>query len=314
MTSQNKALNTQEVAKMLNVSKNTIYELIRRGEINSYRVGRKVRFTQEEVDAYIGRSHHVQSVAPARKVSVQSSLLYGEKTHTSEFIISGQDVIIDILSNYLRQYGINALRAYVGSFESLLSLYEDNVQVATSHLWDSDSNTYNSAYVRRLMPGTHAVIINLSYRMQGFYVQEGNPKNINSWEDLIRDDITIINRRKGSGSRILLDEHIMKMGISGRDIRGYSQEMSSHLTLANAITRGEADIGIGTERITVNMEGLKFIPIQKERYDLIVKKEAMDTIEINTILKVLCSKEFRNEISSISGNDYTDMGKIMEEI
>ena len=44
---QNKSLSTQEVAQILHVSKSTIYELIRRGEINSYKIGRKVRFTQD---------------------------------------------------------------------------------------------------------------------------------------------------------------------------------------------------------------------------------------------------------------------------
>ena len=46
----NKSLSTLEVAELLHVSKSTIYELIRRGDINSYKVGRKVRFTQDDVD------------------------------------------------------------------------------------------------------------------------------------------------------------------------------------------------------------------------------------------------------------------------
>ena len=66
----NRSLSTQEVAELLHVSKSTIYELIRRGEINSYKVGRKVRFTQDDVDAYIARSRHEQSVQPVRRVTV----------------------------------------------------------------------------------------------------------------------------------------------------------------------------------------------------------------------------------------------------
>ena len=55
MGNQNKSLSSQEVADILHVSRSTIYELIRRGDIRSYRVGRKVRFTQDDVDAYIAR-------------------------------------------------------------------------------------------------------------------------------------------------------------------------------------------------------------------------------------------------------------------
>ena len=58
---QNKSLSTQEVADILHVSKSTIYDLIRRGEIRSYKIGRKVRFTQDDVDAYIARSRSENS-------------------------------------------------------------------------------------------------------------------------------------------------------------------------------------------------------------------------------------------------------------
>lgn len=312
---QNKSLSTQEVADILHVSKSTIYDLIRKGEITSYKVGRKVRFTQEDVDAYISRSRHSQRVAaPVQKVAVQSSLLYGDKSQNTPLIISGQDVILDILSNHLHQYNIQALRAYVGSFESLLSLYQDNFQVATSHLWDSDTDTYNIPYIRRLMPGTHALAINLTYRMQGFYVQKGNPKEITSWTDLTRPDVTILNRRKGTGSRILLDEHLFHLNIAPSSINGYQTEMSSHLTVATAIAEGTADVGIGTGRVVRQFPDLDFIPVQKERYDLVIKKEAYYTPEIQTMLQILQSPEYRNDIFSIADNDYTDLGKIVGEV
>lgn len=311
---QNKALSTAEVADILHVSKSTIYDLIRRGEINSYKIGRKVRFTQDDVDAYIARSRHEQSTQPVRQVTVQSSLLCGEPSNAPNFIISGQDVVLDVLSNYLRHYGVSALRAYVGSFESILSLYQGNVQVATAHLWDSDADDYNRAYVRRLMPGIPAVLINISYRMQGFYVKKGNPKNIRGWEDLGREDIRLINRRKGSGSRILLDEHLYRLGISGSAVKGYDSELNSHLTVAAAVANGEADFGLGTERVSRQMDGLTFIPLQKERYDFVIKKDMIPDPQIQTMLKVVRSPEYFHEISQFSGNDFRDLGKVMAEV
>lgn len=312
---QNKSLSTEEVARILHVSKSTIYALIKKGEIVSYKIGRKVRFTQEDVDAYIARSRHSQQVAaPVQKVTIQSSLLYGDSVQKQPLIISGQDVILDILSNYLHQYGIQALRAYVGSFESLLSLYQGKVQAATCHLWDSDTNSYNLPYIRRLMPGVHAVAVNLTWRMQGFYVKKGNPKEITSWEDLTRPDVRILNRRNGTGSRILLDEHLFRMGVPASSVNGYGNEMSSHLTVASAIVEGQADVGIGTGRIIKQFPELDFIPVQRERYDLVIKKEMYHTPEIQAMLQILRSREYQNDIFSISDNDYTDLGKIVGEV
>ena len=55
MSKQN-ALSAQDVAEMLGVSKSTIYNLIKNGDITSYKVGRKVRFTEDDVKSYINRS------------------------------------------------------------------------------------------------------------------------------------------------------------------------------------------------------------------------------------------------------------------
>ena len=309
---QNKSLSTQEVADILHVSKSTIYELIRRGEIHSYKIGRKVRFTQDDVDAYIARSRHEHSTRPVKNIDTHSTLLTPDKKEKPELIISGQDVVLDILANHLQQEGVNAARTYLNSFEGLLSLYQDNIQVAACHLFDGCD--YNASYVRSLMPGIPAVLINVSYRTQGFYVQKGNPRNIKGWSDLERKDIAILNRRVGSSARILLDTQLKRLGISAAAVKGYDKIMKSHLTMAAAIANGEADLAIGTERISRQIEDLDFIPLLEERYDFVIKKELLGTEAVQKLLMILYSPAFRGEVARFSGNDYRDMGKIICEV
>ena len=309
---QNKSLSTQEVADILHVSKSTIYDLIRRGEIHSYKIGRKVRFTQDDVDAYIARSRHEHSTRPVKSVDTHSTLLTPKKEEAPQLIISGQDVVLDILANYLQQEGVSAARTYLNSFEGLLSLYQDNIHVAACHLYDGSD--YNASYVRSLMPGVPAVLVNVSYRTQGFYVQKGNPKNVRGWSDLSRKDLRILNRRVGSSARILLDTQLKRMGIPASGIRGYDKIMKSHLTMAAAVASGEADLAIGTERISRQMEGLDFIPLLEERFDFVIKKEMMDSEPVKKLLAILRSPAFRSEVSHFSGNDYRDLGKIICEV
>ena len=133
---QNKSLSTQEVADILHVSKSTIYDLIKKGEIHSYKIGRKVRFTQDDVDAYIARSRHKHATQPVKNINTYSTLLTPEEKQQPQLILSGQDVVLDILANYLQQEGVDAARTYLGSFEGLLSLYQDNIHVAACHLFD----------------------------------------------------------------------------------------------------------------------------------------------------------------------------------
>ena len=309
---QNQSLSTQEGADILHVSKSTIYDLIRRGEIHSYKIGRKVRFTQDDVDAYIARSRHEHSTRPVQRVDTHSTLLTPKETDVPDLIISGQDVVLDILANYLQQEGVNAGRTYLSSFEGLLALYQEKIQAAACHLFDGED--CNASFVRSLMPGVPALLVNLSYRTQGFYVQKGNPKNIRGWQDLSRQDISVLNRRVGSSSRILLDVQLKKLGIPASELQGYDRIMSSHLTMAAAIAAGEADIAIGTERVSRQVENLDFIPLLEERFDLVMQKKAMNSEPIKKLLEILNTPAFRREAAHFSGNDYRDLGKIIMEV
>lgn len=311
---ERKALSTQEVADMLQVCKSTIYDLIRKGEITSYKVGRKVRFSEDDVQAYISRSKKGQSALHSTSSNLSGFSLLGLEKKQDGFIICGQDLILDILSNYMRLHGIPALRAYIGSYDSLVSLYKGKVNVASTHLWDSDTNQYNVPYVKRLLPGTSTVVIHLTCRMQGLYVAKGNPKGITTWADFGRDDITMINRENGAGSRVLLDENLKLLGIYGSLIRGYKKENLSHLAVASAVSSGEADVAVGSEKIARQVDNIDFIPLKKERYDLVVKKEDFPTFEIQTMLNIIRSTAFKNEFANIGGYDTSDMGKIVAEI
>ena len=312
--SQNKSLSTQEVAQILHVSKSTIYELIRRGEINSYKIGRKVRFTQDDVDAYIARSRHEQSVQPVRRVELKSALLNPAQEEKGRLIISGQDVVLDILASFLHQQDISAQRVYLNSFEGLLALYEGRVDAAACHLYDAEEKSFNAPFVKKLLPGVPAVLINISYRTQGFYVASGNPKEIRGWRDLARRDISVLNRGPGSSARVLLDGQLHRMGLDKRMVSGYEREMKSHLTMAAAIAAGEADLAVGTERISRQIRGLDFIPLLQERFDLAVHREFLETDEGETLLEILRSEVFKKEILPFSGNDYRDLGKIVAEV
>jgi putative molybdopterin biosynthesis protein len=312
------ALTTQEVADILKIAKNTVYELIKRGELNSYRVGRKVRVDIKDVDEYKNKTKSIKSNNQSNPIQnnwVSNPLLHEELPQSSSFVICGQDVLLDILSRYLQMHpnGVQALRSYVGSYNGLYALYNGNVQMATAHLWDGDTGQYNVPYVRRMLPGIPAVIIHLACRLQGFYVAKGNPKGIKGWEDLQRKDITIINREKGSGTRVLLDEHLRKLGIPSRSIKGYTRESTSHLAIASTVARGGADIGIGNEKSGLQVNGIDFIPLQTERYDLVVKKEDINKAPFQAVIEILRSQDFKMELEGIGGYDLTEIGKIVAE-
>jgi len=90
--------------------------------------------------------------------------------------------------------------------------------------------------------------------------------------------------------------------------------MKSHLTMAAAIAAGEADLAIGTERISRQIDGIDFIPLLEERVDLVLRKETLNTEVGKKLLEILNSPAFHKEIAHFSGNDYRDLGKIIYEV
>ena len=198
---------SREAAEMLHISKSTLYELTRRGEINFYRVGRNIRFSEEDIEAYLLRSHQRQE-SFVEKNFAEPKLMFSPSPEPDSIVLCGRDIILDVLSNYMRLNGVPTLRAYIGSFDSLSSPYTTiKCRSLLSHLRAGDTGEYDVPDVRRLLPGIPAVIIHLTDRMQGFYVAEGISflKNIFGFDDLKREDVVMINREKGAGSRVLLE-------------------------------------------------------------------------------------------------------------
>jgi putative molybdopterin biosynthesis protein len=319
---QNKPLTPQEVADILKISKCTVYEIIKRKELNAYRVGNKVRVDYEDVEEYKNRTKIIkskgsQSNIPAQSEAYISPTNSGSYRSSEEkgFIICGQDSLLDTLCRYLGRHpnGIRAIRSYESSYSALYSLYRGDVQVAAAHIWDGKTGQYNTPYVERMLPGVPTVIIHLACRIQGFYVLKGNPKNIKGWEDLKRNDVVLINREAGSGSRILLDEQLKIMGLQGSAINGYANETYSPMALASAIVRGHADMGIGLEMAFLKSREIDFLPIQKEYYDLIVKKENINQPIFKAILDIIRSEDFRMEMHGIGGYDLSECGNIVAE-
>jgi putative molybdopterin biosynthesis protein len=181
--------------------------------------------------------------AKSGQKSVQS-LPIAQPTNDSDFptrsiIISGQDISLDILANYLEKQtkGVRPLRSYVGSLNSLISMYRGEVDIVSTHLFDGNTGEYNTPYVQRILTGYPYMIINLVSRWAGFYVQKGNPKNIRTWNDLANPNIQMVNREKGSGARVLVDEQLRIHGISSTGVSGYEVEESNHLAVAGTISR-----------------------------------------------------------------------------
>jgi len=320
MDRDDNALDAQEVADILQISRNTVYNLVKSGVLTSYNVGRKMRFTMSDVESYIERAHAAQSGKPtagtagAVRGAAHAVPDARRRAPRPAFCIAGNDIAADVVSNYLGGAGMPMRRVYENSYRALADMYRGEVEAALVHLYDHRTDSYNVPYVQRLVPGTPVVVIRVVARRQGFLVARGNPKGLRRWVDLLRADVTMVNREKGAGTRILLDEQLVALEAGVKRPAGYDRELTSPLALGAFIANGGADVGVGSERVFHQVDGLDFLPLQDEYLDLVLLKQERTAEVIGFIRRVLSSAGFRDELGSIVGYDTDDTGKVLYEV
>lgn len=227
--------------------------------------------------------------------------------------IGSHDNTLDILSNTLKKNHpeFSMSSAHVGSMGGLMALKKGEAHIAGTHLLDEESGEYNIPFIKRLFTEGEITLINLVYRQQGLLVKKDNPKKIERFQDLLREDVIFINRQAGSGTRLLLDKHLRDLGISPQNINGYEREEYTHMSVASAVLTGIADAGLAIYS-SAKALGLDFIPVANERYDLAIPSKYINMDLIQGILKIInLDEEFKQTVQSLGGYDIRDMGKVI---
>ena len=318
-------LSAEEVARYLHLGKNTVYQLAKSGEIASYRMGRKLRFTREDVDSYLAAKHR-----SAASWAMQSFPVEGEPSGADDedelvhaasfgaasgipFVIAGNDVAAGIIVQGLNDSGIAAECKPCESYTALVDLYAGAVSAAVVHLYDQASNSCNVPYVQRLVPGISVEVIRLYGRYQGLIVRQGNPKKLTSWGALLREGVRLSNRPKGSGARILLDGKLRAMEARSETIDGYDTPPSASMSAVRHVAAGLADATVGTQREARGIEGVQFIPLQVEWVDLAIRKSHEAKPAIRAIESLLGGAQLRADLQAVGADDVTKLGSIVFE-
>ena len=226
--------------------------------------------------------------------------------------IGSHDNTLDLLADFIHRKDpkLYLSSGHVGSLGGLMAVKRGQAHLCGTHLLDPETGDYNFSYLDRYLPDTPLYLVNLVWREQGFIVLPQNPKNIKGVMDLIRDDVTIINRQTGAGTRILLDHSLEQAGLTARSIKGYDQIEYTHMAVAVAVLSGRADAGVGIYA-AANALGLDFAPLIRERYDLVVPAEFWETDKIQTLVGIIRSDEFKRAVVKLGGYGLDQTGEVL---
>jgi putative molybdopterin biosynthesis protein len=242
---------------------------------------------------------------------VDVRLLRGVGEIERTIVVTGShDLVLDLAASALRERdpGVALASSNVGSLAGLAALRDGLCHLAGSHLLDPDTGEYTLPWIERLMPGRDLAVVRLTHREQGLIVAPGNPLGLGGIGDLSRSGLRYVNRQRGAGTRVLLDQSLSQRGIEPGAIDGYAREEHTHLAVAAAVAAGRADCGLGV-LAAARAFGLDFVPVAKEPYDLVLERASLETELLAPLWDLLESADFRAEVDALGGYDTAEMGR-----
>jgi putative molybdopterin biosynthesis protein len=233
--------------------------------------------------------------------TVRVHLMVPREQATCALLITGShDPALDELADLAMKRQVELHSTHVGSMGGLMALMKGECHAAPMHLLAPDGS-YNTAYLTEYLPGEELTLVCIAEREQGIVSRTG----------LTFEEISghpFINRQKGSGTRMLLDHELRARGISPRSIPGYEREVTTHLAVALAVRTGEADAGMCVASAAKALS-LPFVPVAKERYELVIRTGLTDDPRIAALLATIDSPDFSTALVTRGGYDVKETGR-----
>jgi putative molybdopterin biosynthesis protein len=293
-------MNTREVARYLGINEKKVYFLAKAGKIPCTRVTGKWAFPKKLIDRWIEES--AADVVEREARSEERRFLLGA---------GSDDPSLGILHDLYeaQTQAASFFMTTVGSSGGLAAIHSGRADFATAHLLEPARTGADDLAAQELL-SSDTVVVELFYRELGLLVPPGNPNGIKSLRDLARSNLRFINRQPGSGTRIYLDQELLRARLNAKKIYGYDAVVSTHLEVGLAVLRGGADVGLAS-RTTAQLLGLGFVLLTRERFDMLIRKDRFFTRGIQVLLGIVGSQEFRERVDTLGGYDVTESGRII---
>ncbi|HDQ40246.1 MAG TPA: helix-turn-helix domain-containing protein [Desulfonatronum sp.] len=292
-------LSTKEVAQFLDVNEKMVYSLIAEKGLPATKVTGKWLFPKHLVEQWIENS--------TQNFPSQASPL--PPYHGLLIVAGSDDPLLERTMNLFNKTYPKHLAVYgnVGSFGGLKALRHNLCHMASSHLIEESGQDFNFQFASEELHEPPAVI-NFCFREQGLIMAKGNPCKISSVADLGRKDMRVVNRPLTTGTRLLFDRELLKADVSTETMVGYGHEVHRHLDVGLEILAGRADVGPAI-RAVAGILDLDFLPLGRERFDLLISRERFFDKGVQLFLGLLHEPVFQRMAGELQGYDLAQSGR-----
>jgi excisionase family DNA binding protein len=299
VTTDERFMDTQQVAGYLGIHEKQVYTLIHDRGLPATKITGKWLFPRHLVDRWLEANViNMPEMQPFLQTASELLLIAG----------SDDPLLVKLINLFREEYpGSLVLQSRAGSRDGLMALKKGLVHIACVHLVDPEGG-YTTGHIMEYL-GEDIAVVHFAEREQGVLLGPGNPESVKNLSDAFVKGLRWAVREVGTGTRALMDMEMDRLEIDPEPVLAHSVPVQSHLDAAMAIHAGRADAGFGIEA-AAHLASCEFIPVRRERFDLVIRRENFFLPQVQDLLALLRVEEFEKMAASLTGYDLGESGRI----
>lgn len=284
-------LTTQELAALLRITPRKVYDLVADGEIPCSRATGKLLFPRAAVHAWLAQ--HSSGPVP------HAAAAAGERPNV---LLGSHDPLLDWA---LKESACGIASLFDGSFDGLDRFALREGLAAGLHIRDPDTGRWNSAAVAARFAREPVVLIEWAWRERGLILSPAAAREVRGIGDLAGR--TLVPRQAGAASQTLLLQLLAEAGVGERV--QYAAPVRTENETALAVAQGKADAAFGLQA-AARQHGLDFMPLMRERFDLLVGRRAWFEPPMQRLIVFCRSAPFARRAEEFGGYDIAGFGAV----
>ncbi|TAL87896.1 MAG: helix-turn-helix domain-containing protein [Rhodanobacter sp.] len=286
-------MTTSEVADYLRIKERKVYDLVATQRIPCTRVTGKWLFPRAMIDLWLLRNtefsgHAVRPEAPP--------------------VIGGSHD--PLLEWAVRESGSELATLFDGSLDGVRRILDHQVRACGVHVINADNGSYNVHLIDQNPGRSEMVVLQWAWRDQGLIVAAGNPLHVESLADVAERQVRLIDRQQSAGSHLLLTHLLATLSIPLETLNRVARPARNESDAALAVADGVADTALGIAAVA-HQYRLDFIPLHRERYDLLLKRHDYFEPPLQVLLSYARTPSFAEKARALGGYDITALGQVV---
>jgi excisionase family DNA binding protein len=282
-------LTTKELAELLHLKERKVYDLAASGQVPCSRATGKLLFPRQAVEAWIAS----KSSGPAKKALAERPAVF----------LGSHDPLLEWS---LRESRCGLATFFDGSLDGLERFAAGEGAASALHLYSAEDDDWNTPAVRSRFGNEPVALIEFAWRERGLIVGGNGDSRPKGLADLRGQ--RVVPRQSGAGSQALLEHLLGAAGIAITELN-LMPAARSERDAAVAVLEGDADIAFGLRGLA-DQYRLEFVPVCRERFDLLVDRRAWFEEPLQTLNRFFKSPEFAERAAGLRGYDIDGLGTV----